>query len=211
MHGLSHGPSQIEVTRLLKAWGAGNEKALEQLAAVVESELQRLAHGCMTREKPGHTLQTTALVNEVYLRLVDISAVDWTDRAHFFAISARMMRRILTDFGRSRNYQKRGVGAVQVSLDEALVVTPAKDADIMALDEALTEFAQVYPRQSQVVELLFLGGLEVKEAAEALKISPEAVKGDWRFAKVRLLRAISADSLRTDESIEKSGDNDDGC
>jgi len=146
MHGLSHGPSQIEVTRLLKAWGAGNEKALEQLAAVVESELQRLAHGCMTREKPGHTLQTTALVNEVYLRLVDISAVDWTDRAHFFAISARMMRRILTDFGRSRNYQKRGVGAVQVSLDEALVVTPAKDADIMALDEALTEFAQVYPR-----------------------------------------------------------------
>jgi RNA polymerase sigma factor (TIGR02999 family) len=139
MHGLSHGPSQIEVTRLLKAWGAGDDKALEQLAAVVESELDRLAHGCMTREKPGHTLQTTALVNEVYLRLLDISAVDWTDRAHFFAISARMMRPILTDFARSRNYQKRGAGAVQVSLDEALVVTPEEHADIMALDEALTE------------------------------------------------------------------------
>jgi len=202
MHGLSDDPSQIEVTRLLKAWGAGDDKALEQLAALVESELHRLAHRCMTREKPGHTLQTTALVNEVYLRLVDISAVDWTDRAHFFAISARMMRRILTDFARSRNYQKRGAGAVQVSLDEALVVTPEKDADIMALDEALTEFARVYPRQSRVVELRFFGGLEVKEAAEALKISPETVKRDWRFSKVWLLRAMRR---------EKSGEKEDGC
>src|SRR5208282_5196511 len=136
MPGFSEGPSKVEVTQLLKAWGAGDDKALEQLTPVVENELHRIAHRCMARERPGHTLQTTALVN----------AVDWQDRAHFFAISARMMRRILTDFARSRNYQKRGAGAVQVSFDEALIVTPEKDADIMALDEALTEFAVLYPR-----------------------------------------------------------------
>lgn len=202
MQGSSEGPSKIEVTQLLKAWGAGDDKALDQLTTVVESELHRLAHRCMAREKPGHTLQATALVNEVYLRLVDISGVDWQDRAHFFAISARMMRRILTDFARSRNYQKRGAGAVQVSFDEGLLVTPEKDADIMALDEALTEFAELYPRQSQVVELRFFGGLEVKEAAEALKISPETVKRDWRFSKAWLMRAMRR---------EQSGEKDDGC
>jgi RNA polymerase sigma factor (TIGR02999 family) len=202
MQGFLQGPSKTEVTQLLKAWGAGDNKALEQLTQVVESELHRLAHHCMAREKPGHTLQTTALVNEVYLHLVDINAVNWQDRAHFFAISARMMRRILTDFARSRNYQKRGAGAMQVSFDEALHVTPEKGADIMALDEALTEFAVLYPRQSQVVELRFFGGLEVKEAAEALKISPETVKRDWKFSKVWLLRAMRR---------EKSGEKDDGC
>jgi RNA polymerase sigma factor (TIGR02999 family) len=137
-------------------------------------------------------------VNEVYLRLVDIQAVSWQDRAHFFAISARMMRRILTDFARSRRYQKRGGGAVQVTLDEALVVAPEKHADILALDQALTQFAVLYPRQSQVVELRFFGGLEVEEAAEALKVSPETVKRDWRFAKTWLLRSMS-------------GEKDDGC
>jgi RNA polymerase sigma factor (TIGR02999 family) len=147
----------------------------------------------MARENPGHTLQTTALVNEVYLRLVDIHGVSWQDRAHFFAISARLMRRILTDFARSRHYQKRGAGAVQVSLDESLLVTPQKDADIMALDAALTDFAVLYPRQSQVVELRFFGGLEVEEAAEALKVSPVTVKRDWRFAKAWLLRAINGE------------------
>jgi RNA polymerase sigma-70 factor, ECF subfamily len=193
MQNFSEVPSKLEVTQLLKAWGSGDDKALERLTPVVENELHRLAHRCMARENPGHTLQTTALVNEVYLRLVDIHAVDWHDRAHFFAISARMMRRILTDFARSRNYQKRGGGAVQVSFDEALVVIPEKNADILALDEALTRFAEVYPRQSQVVELRFFGGLEVEEAAEALKVSPETVKRDWRFAKSWLLRAMSGE------------------
>ncbi len=189
----SEAPSKIEVTQLLRAWGTGDDKALEQLTPVVERELHRMAHHCMARERPGHTLQTTALVNEVYLRLVDVHAVDWQDRAHFFAISARMMRRILTDFARSRNYQKRGAGALQVTLDEALVVAPEKDADIMALDEALTEFAALYPRQGQVVELRFFGGLEADEIAEALKISPVTVKRDWRFAKAWLLKSISGD------------------
>jgi RNA polymerase sigma factor (TIGR02999 family) len=193
MPGFSENPSQLEVTQLLKAWGTGDDKALDRLTPVVQQELHRLAHRCMSRERPGHTLQTTALVNEVYLRLVDVNAVEWQDRAHFFAISARMMRRILTDFARSRNYQKRGAGAVQVSFDEALVVTPEKDGDIMALDEALTEFAVLYPRQSQVVELRFFGGLEVKESAEALKISPETVKRDWRFAKAWLRRALAGE------------------
>jgi RNA polymerase sigma factor (TIGR02999 family) len=206
MPGSSEGPSRVEVTQLLKAWGAGDDKALEQLTPVVENELHRMAHRCMARENPGHTLQTTALVNEVYLRLVDIHAVEWQDRAHFFAISARMMRRILTDFARARNYQKRGAGAVQVSLDEGLVVAPEKEGDILALDEVLTEFGVLYPRQSQVVELRFFGGLEVKEAAEALKISPETVKRDWRFAKAWLLHA-----LRAETTGEASGAKDDGC
>ena len=186
-------PSKVEVTQLLKAWGTGDEKALEKLTPVVERELHRIAHHCMAREKPGLTLQTTALVNEVYLRLVDVNAVDWQGRAHFFAISARMMRRILTDFARSRNYQKRGAGAIQVTLDEALVVSPEKDGDIMALDEALTRFAELYPRQGQVVELRFFGGLEVNEAAEAMKISPQTVKRDWRFAKAWLQKSMSGE------------------
>ena len=186
-------PSKVEVTRLLKAWGEGDDGALARLTPVVENELHRMAHRCMARENPGHTLQTTALVNEVYLRLVDIHGVSWQDRAHFFAMSARLMRRVLTDFARSRHYQKRGAGAVQVCLDEGLLVTPQKDADIMALDAALTEFAALYPRQSQVVELRFFGGLEVEEAAEALKISPVTVKRDWRFAKAWLLRAINGE------------------
>jgi RNA polymerase sigma factor (TIGR02999 family) len=202
MQGFSEAPSKVEVTQLLRAWGSGDDTALERLTPVVENELHRMAHRCMAGENPGHTLQTTALVNEVYLRLVDIQSVSWQDRAHFFAISARMMRRILTDFARSRRYQKRGGGAVQVTLDEALVVAPEKHADILALDQALTQFAALYPRQSQVVELRFFGGLEVEEAAEALKVSPETVKRDWRFAKTWLLRALSEG---------KSGEKDDGC
>jgi RNA polymerase sigma factor (TIGR02999 family) len=205
MHGSESRP-KVEVTQLLKAWGGGDDKALEQLTPVVEQELHRLAHRCMAGDNPGHTLQTTALVNEVYLRLVDVHAVSWQDRAHFFAISARMMRRILTDFARSRHYQKRGGGAVQVTLDEGLIVAPEKQADIMALDQVLTQFAALYPRQSQVVELRFYGGLDVQEAAEALKISPETVKRDWRFAKSWLLRALSEE-----KSEGKTGEKDDGC
>ncbi len=161
MPGSSEVPSKVELTQLLKAWGEGDDGALERLTTVVEDELHRMAHRWMSRERPGHTLQTTALVNEVYLRLVDVQALNWQDRAHFFAISARLMRRILTDFARSRSYQKRGAGAVQVSLDEGLLLAPEKDADIMALDAALTQLAVFYPRQSRVVELRFFGGLEV--------------------------------------------------
>src|SRR5580658_6102792 len=203
MLGSSEVPSKVELTQLLKAWGEGDDGALERLTTVVEDELHRMAHRWMSREKPGHTLQTTALVNEVYLRLVDIQAVNWQDRAHFFAISARMMRRILTDFARARNYQKRGAGALQVSLDEGLMVTPEKDADIMALDAALTQFSALYPRQAQVVELRFFGGLEVEEIAEALKVSPVTVKRDWRFAKAWLLKSLSAESVSTESGGEE--------
>jgi RNA polymerase sigma-70 factor (ECF subfamily) len=184
------GPSKPEVTQLLRAWGEGDGEALAKLTPVVESELHRLAHRYMTREKPGHTLQTTALVNEVYLRLVDIQHVSWQDRAHFFAISATMMRRILTDFARSRLYQKRGGAAVQVSWDEALAVSPEQDVDLVALDDALVELAALDPRKTQVVELRFFTGLSVEETAEALKISPETVKRDWKFAKSWLHRAL---------------------
>ena len=189
----SEPPSKVGVTQLLKAWSEGDDIALEQLTPVVENELRRIAHRCMMREKPDHILQSAALVNEVYLRLVDIHSVSWQDRSHFFAMCARMMRRILTDYARSHNYQKRGGGAVHLTLDEGLLVTAEKQADIVALDEALSQFALRHPRQSKVVELRFFGGLEVDEVAETLKISAVTVKRDWKFAKAWLLRAISGE------------------
>jgi RNA polymerase sigma factor (TIGR02999 family) len=198
MPGFGEPRSKVEVTQLLKAWSQGDDVALEQLTPVVENELRRMAHRCMAREKPGHLLQSAALVNEVYLRLVDIQAVSWQDRAHFFAVCARLMRRILTDYARSHNYLKRGGGAVHHSLDEGLLVTPERQPDIVALDEILTQFALLYPRQSQVVELRFFGGLEVDEVAEALRISAVTVKRDWKFAKAWLARAISGEA--SDES-----------
>jgi len=179
------------VTQLLKAWGQGDEAALEQLAPLVEHELHSLARKYMRRERPGQTLQTTALVNEVYLRLIDTQQVTWQNRAHFFAVSARIMRRILTDFARSRHYQKRGGGAVHVSWDEALAVSREPDADIVALDDALNELALLDPRKAQVVELRFFGGLSVEETAEVLKISQQTVLRDWKFAKSWLMRALS--------------------
>ena len=191
MPGFSEPPSKAGVTQLLKAWSDGDDVALEQLTPVVENELRRIARRCMAKEKPDHTLQSAALVNEAYLRLVDIQAVSWQGRTHFFAMCARLMRRILTDYARSRNYQKRGGGAVHLTLDEGLLATPERQADILALDEALTQFARLYPRQSQVVELRFFGGLEVTEVAEALKISAVTVKRDWQFAKAWLRRAIA--------------------
>jgi RNA polymerase sigma factor (TIGR02999 family) len=160
------------------------------LIPVVQQELHRRAQRYMSREKPDHTLQTTALVNEVYLRLVDIAQVSWQDRAHFFAIAARMMRQILTDFARSRNYQKRGGAVLHVSFDEALAVSKERDVEVMALDEALAALAAVDARKSQVVELRFFGGLSVEETAEILKVSPETVKRDWRFARSWLHRAL---------------------
>ena len=186
-------PSKVEVTQLLRAWGGGDDSALKKLTPLVENDLHRLAHRYMARERPGHTLQTTALVNEVYLRLVDLHQVSWQDRAHFFAISARMMRRILTDFARSRNYQKRGGAALHVSFDEALAVSQEQDAEIVAIDEALIGLAAVDARKSQVVELRFFGGLSVQETAEVLKVSPETVKRDWRFAKAWLHRVLSGE------------------
>ena len=186
-------PPSIEVTQLLKAWGHGDEGALGRLIPLVQQELHRLAHRYMSREKPNQTLQTTALVNEVYLRLIDVAQVNWQDRAHFFAIAARMMRRILTDRARARNYQKRGGAALHVSFDEALAVSQEKDAEIVAVDEALSALAAMDPRKSQVVELRFFGGLSVEETAELLKVSPETVKRDWRFAKAWLHRALSGE------------------
>jgi RNA polymerase sigma factor (TIGR02999 family) len=191
MTGSQEVPHKAGVTELLKAWGEGNEGALAQLAPLVERELHRLAHKYMRREGPGKTLQTTALVNEVYVRLIDIQEVSWQNRAHFFAVSARMMRRILTDFARSRQYLKRGGGAVQVSFDEALFVSQEKDADILAIDDALNQLALLDARKAQVVELRFYGGLSVEETAEVLKISEQTVLRDWKFAKSWLMRALS--------------------
>lgn len=187
------GPAKVEVTQLLRAWGEGVDGALEQLAPLVENELHRLAHKYMSRERPGQTLQTTALVNEVYLRLIETQQVSWQNRAHFFAISARIMRRILTDFARSRNYLKRGGGSVHVTWDEAMVVSSEPDADIVAIDAALNLLAEVDPRKSQVVELRFFGGLSVEETAEVLKISQQTVMRDWKFAKAWLMRALSGE------------------
>ena len=187
----SGGVSELGVTQLLKAWAQGNEEALEQLAPLVENELHRLARRYMRKERAGQPLQTTELVNEVYLRLIDAEHVRWQDRAHFFAVSARMMRRILTDFARSRSYLKRGGGAVRVTWDEALTASPQGNTDIVALDEALNELALLDHRKAQVVELRFFGGLSVEETAEVLKVSEQTVMRDWKFAKSWLMRALS--------------------
>jgi len=181
---------QHDVTRLLRAWGAGDESALEQLMPLVYEELRRLAHRYMAGEQPGQTLQTTALVHEVYLRLVDVKKVDWQDRAHFYALCARLMRRILVDFARSRTYQKRGGTATHVQLDEALTVSAVVGWELLAVDDALQRLSAVDARKSQVVELRFFGGLTVEETAIALKVSPETVMRDWRLAKAWLIREL---------------------
>jgi RNA polymerase sigma factor (TIGR02999 family) len=183
--------SSQQITHLLLAWGNGDQAALEQLMPLVYDELRRVAARHLRRQRPDHTLQTTALVNEAYLRLIDSSQVRWQNRAHFFAVSAQLMRRILVDFARSRNYQKRGGGAEQVSLDEALVVAPERSADLLALDEALTRLAELNPRQAQVVELRYFGGLSEEEAAEALKVSLRTIQRDWNLARLWLYRELS--------------------
>ncbi|HEV8483791.1 MAG TPA: sigma-70 family RNA polymerase sigma factor [Blastocatellia bacterium] len=184
-------PSTQGITELLVAWSNGDESALERLTPLVYDELHRLAHRHMNRERPGHMLQTTALVNEAYMRLVDSGRVRWHDRAHFFAVSAQLMRRILVDVARSRNYLKRGGNAVQVSLDEALLVSPERDLDLVALDVALNALAAIDERKSRVIELRFFGGLNIEETAEVLKVSPDTVMRDWRLAKVWLLRELN--------------------
>jgi len=183
-----------EVTRLLQAWSEGDEGALQKLMPLVYKELHRLARRYMAGESPGHTLQTSALVNEAYLRLVDVKKVNWQNRAHFFGVSAQLMRRILVDFARSRRSLKRGGDAPTVSLEEGLIVTSARGADLVALDDALKALAAMDPRRSRVVELRFFGGLSAEESAEVLKVSAETVMHDWKLAKVWLLRELSMDN-----------------
>jgi len=182
-----------EVTRLLLAWNDGDESALEKLVPLVYDELRRLAKRRVRLERPGHTLQTTALINEAYLRLVDVHNVHWQNRAHFFALCARLMRRILVDYARGRRYAKRGGGAQPISLDQSLPVAAGRSPDLVAVDEALHALAEVDARKAQVVELRFFGGLTLEEAAAVLKVSPETVRRDWRLAKVWLLRQLSGD------------------
>ena len=184
-------PASRRVTELLIAWSGGDSSAMDALIPLVHGELRRLARRQMKREREGHTLQTTALVNEAYLRLVDLSRIRWQDRAHFFAMSARLMRRILVDHARSRRYLKRGGGAVRVSFDEALAVSRESAADLVALDDALQSLARLDPRKGQVVELRYFGGLSVDETAEVLQVSPETVMRDWRLSKTWLLREVS--------------------
>jgi RNA polymerase sigma-70 factor (ECF subfamily) len=178
------------VTELLRAWSDGDERALEQLLPLVEAELRRLARGYMARERRGHTLQVTALVNEAFLRLTDARKLQWEDRAHFLGISARLMRRVLVDHARARGYQKRGGGAQKVELDEAMVVAAETTVDVLALDRALDALASVDARKSRVIELRFFGGLSVEETADVLHVSADTVKRDWRLAKLWLLAEL---------------------
>ena len=182
--------SPQNITTLLRAWGQGDEYALEQLTPLVYDELHRLARRHLSRESEGHTLQTTALINEVYLRLVDFQNVRWQDRAHFFAVCARLMRRILIDFARSRDSLKRGGDRRKVTFDEGIFVSSDAPAQLLALDEALTRLAEVDSRKSSVVEMRFFGGLTVKETAEVLKVSADTVMREWGLARAWLMREM---------------------
>jgi len=190
--------SPQQVTQLLVAWGGGDEAALDELMPLVYEELRRLAHQCMSRERPGHTLHTSALVNEAYLRLVDGKKIHWQDRAHFFGIAARLMRQILVDYARRRRYAKRGGDARRVPLDEAMIVSEERAADVVALDDALKSLAEIDPRKSQIVELRFFGGLSIEEAAEVLKVSPGTVMRDWTLAKAWLRREMMGDKFKSE-------------
>jgi RNA polymerase sigma-70 factor (ECF subfamily) len=180
-----------QITHLLLAWGNGDEAALDQLMPLVYNELRKVAARHLRRQRPNHTLQTTDLVNEAYMRLIDSSQVRWQNRAHFFAVSAQLMRRILVDFARARQNLKRGGGLQQVSLDEGLLVVPERSADLLALDEALTRLAALNVRQAQVVELRYFGGLNEEETAEALKVSLRTVQRDWNLARLWLYQTLT--------------------
>ncbi len=182
-----------EVTQLLLAWRAGDAGALDRLIPLIHAELHRIAGGFMRKERVDHTLQTSALVNEAYLRLIDAQQVEWQNRAHFFALSASLMRRVLVDFARERQARKRGGSLEQVSLDEAMGMELGSREDIVAVDEALTALTAVDERKSKVVELRFFGGLTETEIAEALQVSPETVRRDWRLAKAWLLKFLSGE------------------
>ncbi len=182
--------SPPDLSSLLHAWSGGDESALERLVPLVYAELHRLAHRYMARERVGLTLQTTALVNEAYLRLIDANNVRWHDRTHFFAIAAKLMRRILVDFARRRGYQKRGGNLQKVTFDEALVIAKEPGEDLVRLDEALKSLAEIDPRKAQVVELRYFGGLSVEETAEVLKVASITVIRDWNMAKLWLCKEM---------------------
>ena len=179
-----------EVTQLLQAWGQGDEAARDELMSVVYQELHRLAHHYMKTESPGHTLQTSALVNEAFLRLVDQKNVKWQNRAHFFGIAAQLMRRILVDYARSRRYAKRGGGMRDLPLDDALMISQERNEEVVALDETLERLAEFDPRKSKIVEFRFFAGLSIEETAEVLAVSPGTVMRDWTLAKAWLRREI---------------------
>ena len=183
-------PSPQQVTQLVQAWGQGEDAALEQLNPVVHQELRRLVRRYMFGERAGHILQTTALANEAYVKLLGCQKVEWQNRAHFFAISAQVMRRILVDSPRARGYQKRGGGIPKVTQDECLIGPKEKGKDLVALDDALQALAAVDPRKGRVVELRFFGGLSAEETATVLKVSPDTVLRDWRLAKAWLAREM---------------------
>jgi RNA polymerase sigma factor (TIGR02999 family) len=183
------------VTALLLAWRSGDEPALARLTPLVHQELQRIARRCLRNERPGHSLEATALVNEAYLRLVDTRQVDWQNRAHFLAMAARIMRRVLVETARARRAQKRGGPAIRVTLTDALA-TSERGPDLVALDEALHELAEIDPRRSQVVELKFFGGLTVEETSAVLAVSPETVMRDWKLARAWLQRSLRHEEAR---------------
>ena len=182
--------SPQEVTCLLHAWVGGDRAALDRLIPLVYDELHRLAHIYMTRERPDHTLQSSALVNEAYMRLIDAGRIEWKDRAHFFAVSANLMRRILVEFARSRGARKRGSNAPRVAFEEGVIASPGRDRDLLALDDSLNALAAIDPREAKVVELRFFGGLSAEETAEVLGVSSKTVLREWEHAKVWLLRQL---------------------
>lgn len=189
-------PSPHRVTELLEQWSDGNQAVLEELLPLVEDELHRIARRYMSRERQGHTLQTTALVNEAYIRLAAAKDINWQSRAHFFALAASIMRRIMIDYARRRRNQQHGAGALRVTLDEAALVADERGTELLALDEALDELTLKYPRKGRVIELRFFGGLTVEEAATVLKIDARTVKRDWLFARAWLHNKISEGSSR---------------
>jgi RNA polymerase sigma-70 factor (ECF subfamily) len=196
-------PASEDVSLLLRAWSDGDQGALEKLTPVVYDELHRLAQRYMGRERAGHSLQTTALVNEAYMRLVDYKRMQWQDRAHFFAISAQVMRRILVEHARRHNL-KRGGGVPHVALDEAATVGGERSGDLTALDDAMNALAQIDPRKVQVVEMRFFGGLSVEETAEVLKVSPITVMRDWSTAKAWLYRELTGSTTNGSRPLETS-------
>lgn len=194
-------PPEIEVTTLLQAWSNGDHDALDKLTPIVYEELRRLARRYMNQERSGHTLQTTALVNEAYLRLVDCKRMHWENRAHFFAVSAQLMRRILVDHARRHNL-KRGRGIQHVSLEDTAVIGGDRAADLVVLDEAMQALARIDARKARVVELRFFGGLSVEEAAEVLKVSPVTVMRDWSTARAWLYRELTGESSDGSRTLE---------
>lgn len=179
-----------EVTQLLVEWGQGDQQALNQLMPLVYNELHRIAARYLRRERAGHTLQSTALINEAYLRIVNINEITWQNRAHFFGVAAQIMRRLLVDHARSKLYAKRGGGAARVTLDEAIVGAAEREVDLLALDSALQLLAEIDPQQNRIIELRFFGGLTIEETAEVLGISTATVKRDWKMAKAWLFGKI---------------------